>query len=633
MRARTARHYAWLLRPDVRKSTKSEQAPNEAFQGWWLVRGRVEYPACDSLSEDEIQWLREPVGKLTLAPGVTLPVPRAMKLTLQYRPDVRQKRASNPLALAGWFFSSGLHEHRLLRLVDADWVRHLDTALRAKGDAGPAPWATWLMTLTWHLLEPAQQAALPLAEPAARLKFMGMFFEAAARSPSLTALLARRWHIWLEQDESRENGRPQPRWRLIGMRSRPVWSPARADESEGTTPSGMAAPAPAIHWRDRPFGVNLYGFAFGELGIGEDVRMAVKACEAAGIPHRVVNVDPGAQLRQADRALAEHVQRSAEASPFAFNIFCMPGFDMVGRVLMREGQGLLEGHCNIGWWPWELPVWPRRWKPAFDLVDEVWAATWYTEAMYRAATDKPVTWMPLPAAVDRVQPMTRQALGLPPRRFLYLFVFDLNSWLPRKNPWAVIDAFQRAFPPPAGKVRPAQAQVSLVLKTMNGRDGHPVWEAFKQRCAEDPRIVLMDKTLDRDQVLGLIQACDAYVSLHRAEGFGRTLAEAMLLGKPVVATDFSGSTDFLDQTVGFPVRWARKAVEPGDYLFVEPDDEAWWAEADVEHAAQQLRAAKASAKNAAFRAHLNEHATEVFSPVRIGAQMQRRLLQMWEAGR
>jgi glycosyltransferase involved in cell wall biosynthesis len=392
-------------------------------------------------------------------------------------------------------------------------------------------------------------------------------------------------------------------------------------------------PASTIHWRDRPFGVNLYGFAFGELGIGEDVRMAVKACEAAGIPHRVVNVDPGAQLRQADQALAEHVQRSAEEAPFAFNIFCMPGFDMVGRVLMREGQGVLDGHCNIGWWPWELPVWPRRWKPAFDLVDEVWAATWYTEAMYRAATDKPVTWMPLPAAVDRVQPMSRQALGLPLRRFLYLFVFDLNSWLPRKNPWAVIDAFQRAYPAPSGKVRPGQAQVSLVLKTMNGRDGHPVWEAFKQRCAEDPRIVLLDKTLDRDQVLGLIQACDAYVSLHRAEGFGRTLAEAMLLGKPVVATDFSGNTDFLDQKVGFPVRWARKTVEPGDYLFVEPDDEAWWAEADVEHAAQQMQAAKASAKDAAFKARLSAHAAEVFSPVRIGAQMHKRLLQMWEAGR
>ena len=125
--------------------------------------------------------------------------------------------------------------------------------------------------------------------------------------------------------------------------------------------------------------MNLYGFAFGELGIGEDVRMAVQACEAADIPYRVVNVDPGAQLRQADRLLGGHVERAQDAAPYAFNVFCMPGFDMVGRVVMREGSHVLQGHYNIGWWPWELPVWPQRWKPAFDLVQEVWAATRFTE--------------------------------------------------------------------------------------------------------------------------------------------------------------------------------------------------------------------------------------------------------------
>jgi len=341
-------------------------------------------------------------------------------------------------------------------------------------------------------------------------------------------------------------------------------------------------------------------------------------------------------LRQADRLLADHVGRATDAAPYAFNVFCMPGFDMVGRVVMREGDEVLRGHYNIGWWPWELPVWPRRWKPAFELVDEVWAATRFTQEMYAAATQQQVTWMPLPASVDRVDPVSREALDLPTKAFLYLFVFDLNSWLTRKNPWAVIEAFQKAFPRAlaagrGSRSRKSGVQPTLVLKTMNGREGHPVWEDFKARCAQDDRIVLLDRTLDRGQVLGLIDACDVYVSLHRAEGFGRTLAEAMLLGKPVVATDFSGNTDFLTQEVGFPVRWSRRAVQAGDYLFIEPDDGAWWAQPDIGHAAQQMMAAREATQDSAFLAKLKEHAGSAFSPTLIGTRMRERLEEIWKA--
>jgi glycosyltransferase involved in cell wall biosynthesis len=611
-----------------------------------MAKGRVEYPGYAALTEQEAAWLREPTGSITV-PGLAapLPVPRAMQLVLQYRPDVRKKYAANNAALAAWFYTAGLNEHLLLPLVDAQWVRLLDAPAGPTGSlpqgerrkrgldsAGrqPAavPAATVLMALAWHLLEADQRAALPLNEPAARLRFMSMFFGAVGRSAALQALLARRWHAWVQQEvEGHSPG--IARWQQLGL-TRPAWL--------GQPPAANAAlhtsTAP-VSWRERPFGVNLYGFAFGELGIGEDVRMAVQACEAAGIPHRVVNVDPGAQLRQADRLLADHVGRATDAAPYAFNVFCMPGFDMVGRVVMREGDEVLRGHYNIGWWPWELPVWPRRWKPAFELVDEVWAATRFTQEMYAAATQQQVTWMPLPASVDRVDPVSREALGLPAMAFLYLFVFDLNSWLTRKNPWAVIEAFQKAFPRAlaagrGSRSRKSGVQPMLVLKTMNGREGHPVWEDFKARCAQDDRVVLLDRTLDRGQVLGLISACDVYVSLHRAEGFGRTLAEAMLLGKPVVATDFSGNTDFLKPEVGFPVRWARREIQPGDYLFIEPDDGAWWAQPDVDHAAQQLLAARQAAQDPTFLARLREHAGSAFCPNLIGTRMRERLEEIWQ---
>jgi glycosyltransferase involved in cell wall biosynthesis len=186
--------------------------------------------------------------------------------------------------------------------------------------------------------------------------------------------------------------------------------------------------------------------------------------------------------------------------------------------------------------------------------------------------------------------------------------------LARKNPKAVIDAFRQAFP--AG-----DDAVGLVLKTMNSQPDSPAWQEFLAWCRADPRITLLDRTLDRPVVLGLVKACDAYVSLHRAEGFGRTLAEAMLLGKPVVGTDFSGNTDFLTKATGYPVKWARRALVVGDYPFVEADDAAWWAEPDVGHAARQMRAARAAA-GSEWAQQLPQQVAELFSPQVIGARMR-----------
>ena len=366
-----------------------------------------------------------------------------------------------------------------------------------------------------------------------------------------------------------------------------------------------------------PFGVNLIGFADGELGIDEDLRMAVQACQAAGVPFKVLNINPGQYLRQADRWLAQHCTDDIAELSHATNIFCLTGFDTL-RVYAEKGGALFDGRYNIGWWAWELPVWPRRWAAAFSVVDEVWAATRFTQTMFAQATDKPISLMPLPVCVVRLEPTSRRTLDLPAEGFLFLFVFDFNSSLARKNPQAVIAAFQHAFPA-------SDNGVGLVLRTMNSRPDNPAWAAFRAACAADPRITLIDRTLDGPQVLGLVQACDAYVSLHRAEGFGRTLAEAMLLGKPVVATDFSGNTDFLDRDSGYPVRWTRVPVAMGDYPFVTADDGAWWAEPDLAHAAQQMLAARGSAGSERAQ-QLPEQVAERFSPAAIGQRM-RSLLQ------
>ncbi|WP_156901998.1 glycosyltransferase [Azohydromonas australica] len=551
----------------------------QRFLLWWVLSGHREYPAANTWLPDEAQrrWLFE------LLPGWPqrggLGMNRLLHCLYTHRPDLRQAfDIASPVELwnaVAWFYVVGLRELGLVPFLD----HRTRAALNAPAftDAGLQP--SWLMMLLWQL-QPSLQQAFDIGASRGRLGLMHWFAKQGAEQFKLKPLL--------------------------GTASAPA----------------AAVPAAGFDAAGAPFGVNLVGFAFGELGIGEDLRMAAQACEAANIPFKVLNINPGQHLRQADRLVAAHVVEDVAALPHAINVFCLTGFDTL-RVYAEKGPALFEGRHNIGWWPWELPVWPRRWSAAFSVVDEVWAAARFTQDMFSAATDKPVTLMPLPVSVARMKKTSRRALGLPARRFLFLYVFDFNSYLARKNPLAVIEAFQRAFP--AG-----DDSVGLVLKTMNSRGSNPAWDEFTQRCAADPRIVLLQRTLDREVVLGLVNACDAYVSLHRSEGFGRTLAEAMLFGKPVVGTGFSGNADFLTPDTGYPVKWKKRAVAVGEYPFVEEEDGAWWAEPDVAHAARQMRAARKAA-GSEWALQLPQQVHDTFSPRVTGERMAMVLRARFEA--
>src|SRR5262249_37707557 len=152
----------------------------------------------------------------------------------------------------------------------------------------------------------------------------------------------------------------------------------------------------------------------------------------------------------------------------------------------------------------------------------------------RTRSSVPVLSMPLAVSTPVLRRRySKQYFGLDENAFYFIFVFDAASHIARKNPIAVVRAFKLAFPRGGEKV-------GLLLKTMNVRTGDPLWDALSAEAQTDCRIIIMDKCLDRDEVVGLNSVCDAFISLHRAEGFGFTLAEAMLLGKPVIATNYSG---------------------------------------------------------------------------------------------
>jgi glycosyltransferase involved in cell wall biosynthesis len=571
-----------LLRKDILEKLRvpKDVSEDQRIAIWWVISGRKEYPSLSlELSEARRRELFAPLPGWEQRGGIGMNL-LLLCLYLHRRNLQEAFDIKTPLGYwdaLSWFYTYAVREFDLMGLVDVETRSALNSSA-FPAEKHPSP--SWLMLLLWRANEAVRKA---------------FDIETVQDRAGLV--------LWFTRQGAEQ-------FKLSGLLAHQVSPPARTPQTELAP---VRAPA--------PYGVNLIGFAFGELGIGEDLRMAARACMAADIPFKIFNVNPGPQLRQADRLLAAHVVEHVEELPHAINLFCLTGFDTL-RVFAESGPSLFADRYNIGWWPWELPVWPSRWLPAFAVIDEVWAASEFTRKMYSSATPKPVTLMRLPASVERMKKISRRALGLPAKRFLFLYIFDFKSYLERKNPWAVLQAFQRAFP--------SDDSLGLVMKTMNTRSGDTRWEEFIRQCATDERIIVLEKTLDRDKVLGLVQACDAYVSLHRSEGFGRTLAEAMLLGKPVVGTGFSGNADFLTEETGYPVKWKKRPVVESEYPFVQAEDSAWWAEPDIAHAAHQMRSAREAA-GSEWALQLPQQVHEVFSPAVIGEEMNSLLKMRFEA--
>ena len=254
------------------------------------------------------------------------------------------------------------------------------------------------------------------------------------------------------------------------------------------------------------------------------------------------------------------------------------------------GEEALSERYTIGQWAWETDAVPAWWDTSFDLVDEVWVYSRYVAENLARATDVdvPVVVMPLPVTKPDAGGAT-----IPfevPDGFVFLFAFDFFSTLERKNPLGLVEAFKRAFEPGEGP--------TLLLKTINARFRPEARERLRHAIGDRDDIRLVDALLEPDQMAALFQRADSYVSLHRAEGYGLTLAESMALGKPVVATGFSGNTDFMTPANSYLVDWTLTDVGPDAEHY--PED-GTWAEPSLEHAAATLREVVADPEAAAAR--------------------------------
>ncbi len=318
-------------------------------------------------------------------------------------------------------------------------------------------------------------------------------------------------------------------------------------------------------------GVNVIGHAMSEKGVGEALRATVRAIAAAAVPHAVVDVtDPGSRNR--DRS----VLGVLDHNPYPVNILHVTAEGLPILVNMR-GADFLRDRYNIGFWMWELPELPPVFHGSFAYLDEVWVPSSYCLEAITRVSPIPVVRIPLALPPERLTtlPLGRAHFGLPDDAVIFLFMFDVQSIVQRKNPFGLIEAFRRAFP--------GTESVRLVIKAAHGS------ERLRQALRDaggDTRLVVMDQILDRPELNSLIDASDCYASLHRSEGFGVTLAEAMALGKPVIATDYSANLDFMHAGNGLLVRYE---LVPLDQDYGPYPKGSLWADPDVDHASQLMR--------------------------------------------
>lgn len=327
------------------------------------------------------------------------------------------------------------------------------------------------------------------------------------------------------------------------------------------------------HRIDLTRGLNVIGPLDRVSGLGVSARGYLDGLRRAGLP-RI-----GCRAQQREFIIQSSIESAPEFPPYLddaeINLVHMNG-DTLPAMLSSGGEQLLKGRYNIAVWYWELPTLRPEWQASMRYFHEFWAPTPFIQQMIRSSTSKPVRL--LPPLLEYLRGLER---GAPqePGTTDFLYCFDANSILERKNPAALLDAFLLAFP--AGSTD----RVRLTFKITYPNRKLPEVDYLYRTAAVDTRIRIIDRLLGDAELHALISSASAYVSPHRSEGLGLTVIEAMGAGVPVISTPFGGVDVFVDEECAYPL----------DYRLIELEDDYVpyprgfvWADPIVESIARRL---------------------------------------------
>jgi glycosyltransferase involved in cell wall biosynthesis len=415
--------------------------------------------------------------------------------------------------------------------------------------------------------------------------------------------------------------RPQLRWRFPSPFGADAQGFARWAAQAGFIGEApiLLDPADAItdlavrRTDERTDGVNVVGYLHHQSGVGNIARRVVEILERQGIAHSAVAFGRTENPRLVDPPSTDQELR------YSTSIVVVNG-DQVPVLRSDVPELFGEGRRVIGIWFWELDSFEGGAGGGDRLVDEIWATTTFMAGAFRSLGTAPVSVVPIP--FDRPVARPRPLSSFPPLdgvdgiddRFVFGVVYDHFSVTERKNPLGAIRAFREAFDPDDGPV--------LVVKSINGHRHWREQEQVRAAAAGRDDIVVWDELLTRTDHVDFIASLDALVSLHRSEGVGLHLAEAMSLGVPVIATRYSGNLDFMDDDTAYLVDAALVPVgDDGGWAYPST---ARWAAPDLSQAATAMRSVvtdreRREAVVAAARASIGVYADEAAFADRVRA--------------
>lgn len=602
------------------------------FQNWYAagystMRRGLRVP----MSRDLIDWWNEPV----VIPGQRTAVTRA---TWSFMLGVPPLLHSMDFGNADWInwvtFWWSVRQARAMNVEDCLVPETYAARLRQVPEAWEGkPEAPSEFMLRLHSETP-ELAGFVLQDRAARLRFGAVVALMAAQRPDYLRFL------------------PEGMLDRLFDGHEPLL-PALWRELAGDEAPALDRPAFAAALRLQGFDLDGRGFLnfTAEGDRMEAAILPVPPRDAAPVDIQIIGpFEKASGLGQATRLSAEVLSRtgwSVNCVNFGLDNPAPEGFSRVGdlsgyrrakvNLIHLNGESIplafayqpdvFSGAYNIGYFFWELDSPAACHYLGMNMLDEIWVSTEYGVSIYRPRAPGPVTnvgmcFEDLPEiGRDEARAYLQRKTGFSGREFVFFVAFDSFSFVQRKNPVGTLKAFARAFE--------GVRDVRLVIKTQNRRKvSDPaqlrIWEKVDALVAADKRITIIDETLSYDDLLRLKKGADCYISLHKSEGWGFGMIEAMNLKLPVVCTAYSGNMDFCSDETAFLVGYQEVELEEDDYIFVLPGQK--WAEPDIADAARQMRlvhedAALRQTKAEAAHAYVRSH----FSPEAIAARYAARL--------
>ena len=325
-----------------------------------------------------------------------------------------------------------------------------------------------------------------------------------------------------------------------------------------------------------PRGLNLIGSIRADTGLGQSCRLIATQIENSGLPFTIYNYEQTSNLEQTDHSFDKKITNT---NPYQINLLHINPREL-GIALNQMGFSILNGKYNIGFWLWELEEFPDEWCFYFKLLDEIWTPSEFISRTIRKKTTIPVITIPYVVSVPFDSHIYRKDFGLPENTFLFLMAYDNSSIGERKNPFGAIRAFQQAF-------SPKDRTVGLVIKALHLKQTE--LKQLKKKCREYENIYILTKPMEKIRFNSLLHCCNALLSLHRAEGFGLVLAEAMYLGKPVIATNWSANTEFMDKETACMIDYDLVTLEKNYGPFLKGQK---WADPNIKQAATEMKKLK-----------------------------------------